>query len=66
MWVKLVCSDPTVVFHGQRPGPKGPKEVLASARQKAMTLGLPVQLEIEGYGTKGEKGSAPRWRGAGG
>lgn len=48
MWVKLTCSDPTVAFHGQWPGAEGPEEILAFVRQRAMTVGLPVQLEIQG------------------
>lgn len=50
MWVELTCADSAVAFRGEWPGPEGPEEILASARQKAMASGLPVQLEIHRHG----------------
>lgn len=50
MWVELTCADPAVAFRGEWPGPEEPEEIVALAREKAMALGLPVQLEIRGHG----------------
>ncbi|MFQ5988964.1 MAG: hypothetical protein ACE5K9_03505 [Candidatus Methylomirabilales bacterium] len=45
-----MCADPAVAFQGEWPGPEGPDEILAFAREKALALGLPVQIEIHGHG----------------
>ncbi|MFQ5847617.1 MAG: hypothetical protein ACE5IQ_08135 [Candidatus Methylomirabilales bacterium] len=50
MWVEVTCADPSVVFQGEWPGPEGAEEIVALAREKAMAVGLPVQLEIHGHG----------------
>ena len=50
LWVKLTCADPGVTFRGQWQGPEGPDEIVALAREKAMALGLPVQVEIQRHG----------------
>lgn len=50
IWVELTCADVAVAFRGEWPGPEGPDEIVAFAREKAMVSGLPVQLEIHGHG----------------
>jgi hypothetical protein len=49
MWVELTCAEPTVAFRGEWPGPEEPDAIVVLAREKAMTSGLPVQIEIRGY-----------------
>lgn len=50
VWVEVRCADPGVAFRGEWPGPEGPEEILAVARERAMAAGLPVQVEIQGHG----------------
>ena len=50
LWVELTCADPGVAFRGEWPGPERPDEIVALAREKAMALGLPVQVEIQRHG----------------
>ncbi len=50
VWVELTCAEPGVAFRGEWPGPEGPEEILAIAREKAIASGLPVQVEIQGHG----------------
>lgn len=50
LWVELTCADPTMAFRGEWPGPEETEAIVAFAREKAMASGLPVQIEIQGYG----------------
>lgn len=50
MWVELTCADPRVAFRGKWPGAERPDDIVALAREKAMALGLPVQVEIQRHG----------------
>jgi hypothetical protein len=50
LWVELTCADPAVAFRGEWPGAERPDEIVALAREKAMALGLPVQVEIQRHG----------------
>jgi hypothetical protein len=50
LWVELTCADPRVAFRGEWQGPERPDEIVALAREKAMAMGLPVQVEIQRHG----------------
>jgi hypothetical protein len=50
LWVDLTCADWSVAFRGEWPGPEGPDEIVALAREQALSLGVPVQVEIRRHG----------------
>ncbi len=50
LWVELTCADPAMVFRGEWPGLDESEAIVAFAREMAMASGLPVQIEIRGYG----------------
>lgn len=50
MRVEVTCSDPGVAFAGEWPRAESAQEILARYRERARTLGLPIQVSIERAG----------------
>ncbi|MBI3091000.1 MAG: hypothetical protein HYY96_10060 [Candidatus Tectomicrobia bacterium] len=50
MYVRIVCSDPTVAFDGEWPRQTTVEELRAYVADCARRCNMPVQLEIAGHG----------------
>ncbi len=50
MRVEIVCSDPTVAFAGDWPRAERAAEIVARYRERARTLGVPIQVAVEREG----------------
>lgn len=50
MRVEIVCSDPAVAFAGEWPRGERAAEILARYRERARTLGVPIQIAVDREG----------------
>jgi hypothetical protein len=50
MYVRIICSEPSLVFDGEWVGTDTSQDIVEYAIAKARELDIPIHLEIKGLG----------------